>query len=162
MKKLLQVEDLHVSFSTLSKTVWALRGVSFDLYSGETLGIVGESGCGKSVMAKSITRLLPPISSRIDRGKIFYGGKDILLKNERQLRKIRGREIGMIFQDPMTSLNPIMKIGSQIIEGYSLHHRHVPRQEVVLRALELLEREGDKNGKNPGFMITMSSMTIKR
>ena len=142
MKKLLEVEDLHTSFSTLSKKIRAVRGVSFDLYQGETLGVVGESGCGKSVMAKSLTRLLPTISSHIDKGTVLYKGENLLKKNERELRKIRGKEIGMIFQDPMTSLNPIMKIGSQIIEGYEAHHPHVPRQEVALRVLELLERVG--------------------
>lgn len=142
MSKLLEVEDLHTTFSSLSKKVHAVRGVSFHLEKGETLGIVGESGCGKSVMAKSITRLLPLISSKIEKGKILYKGENILLKNEREMRKIRGKEIGMIFQDPMTSLNPTMRIGNQIIEGYVLHHPHVPRQEAALRALELLERVG--------------------
>jgi oligopeptide transport system ATP-binding protein len=142
MKKLLQVEDLHTSFSTLSKKIRAVRGVTFDLYQGEALGIVGESGCGKSVMAKSITRLLPPVSSKIEKGRILYKGEDILLKNEREMRKIRGNEIGMIFQDPMTSLNPTMKIGKQIVEGYALHQPHVSKQEMELRVLELLERVG--------------------
>ena len=142
MKKLLDVENLHTSFSSLSKKIRAVRGVSFDLFPGETLGIVGESGCGKSVLAKSITRLLPSNIASIDTGHVFYKGEDILQKSERKLRKIRGREIGMIFQDPMTSLNPTMKIGNQIIEGYAFHNPHVSRQEVSLRALELLDRVG--------------------
>ncbi|MCB1110352.1 MAG: ABC transporter ATP-binding protein [Chlamydiia bacterium] len=140
MKHLLQIKNLSVSFSTLSKKVRALRGVSFHLKEGETLGIVGESGCGKSVMAKSLTRLLPPVSSNIDQGEIYYKGEDLLLKKESELRKVRGKEIGMIFQDPMTSLNPTMRIGDQIIEGYALHHPHASREEMKQRALELLIR----------------------
>lgn len=142
MNKFLKVEDLHTSFSTLSKKVTAVRGVSFELFQGETLGIVGESGCGKSVMAKSITRLLPSNTACIESGRVFYKGENLLEKSERKLRKIRGREIGMIFQDPMTSLNPTMKIEHQITEGYALHYPHVSAQEARIRALELLDRVG--------------------
>ncbi|MDJ0651872.1 MAG: ABC transporter ATP-binding protein [Simkaniaceae bacterium] len=142
MTDILEVEDLHTSFSTLSKKVAAVRGVSFDLKQGETLGIVGESGCGKSVMARSITRLLPAISSKIDKGRILYRGEDLILKSERELRKIRGKEIGMIFQDPMTSLNPTMRIGDQIIEGYGLHYPKVTKKERKGHALDLLKRVG--------------------
>ncbi|QVL54868.1 MAG: ABC transporter ATP-binding protein [Simkaniaceae bacterium] len=142
MKKLLEVKNLHTSFSTLSKKVRAVQGVSFDLKEGETLGIVGESGCGKSVMAKSITRLLPSISSRIDQGEIYYKGENLVLKRERELRKVRGKEIGMIFQDPMTSLNPTMRIGDQIIEGYALHHPSASKAEMKIRAIKLLNRVG--------------------
>ncbi|MDN3508588.1 MAG: ABC transporter ATP-binding protein [Candidatus Neptunochlamydia sp.] len=142
MKDLLEVEDLHTSFSTFSKKVAVVRGVSFHLKQGETLGIVGESGCGKSVMARSITRLLPTTSSKIDKGRILYRGEDLLLKNERELRKIRGKEIGMIFQDPMTSLNPTMRIGDQIIEGYALHHSKATKEEMEEHAFDLLKRMG--------------------
>ena len=142
MKKLLDVKNLHTSFSTLSKKIRAVRGVSFELKEGGTLGIVGESGCGKSVMAKSLTRLLPSISSRIDEGEIYYKGEDLLLKREGELRKIRGKEIGMIFQDPMTSLNPTMRIGDQIIEGYALHHPSASKEEMRMRANKLLKRVG--------------------
>ncbi|QVL56896.1 MAG: ABC transporter ATP-binding protein [Simkaniaceae bacterium] len=142
MKDLLEVENLHTSFLTLSRKVAAVRGVSFHLKQGETLGIVGESGCGKSVMARSLTRLLPSISSRIDKGRIIYRGEDLLLKSERELRKVRGKEIGMIFQDPMTSLNPTMRIGDQIIEGYALHHPNASKEEMEGHALDLLKRVG--------------------
>lgn len=142
MKELLEVEDLYTSFSSSSSKTAAVRGVSFHLKKGETLGIVGESGCGKSVMARSLTRLLPPASAHIDRGRVFYKGEDLLLKNERELRKIRGKEIGMIFQDPMTSLNPTMRILDQIIEGYLLHHPKEPKEEVEKLALALLEELG--------------------
>ena len=142
MKALLEVKDLHISFSTLSRKVAAVRGVSFHLKQGETLGIVGESGCGKSVMARSITQLLPLISSKIDKGRILYREEDLLLKSERELRKMRGKEIGMIFQDPMTSLNPTMRIGDQIIEGYALHHPGASKEEIKGHALDLLKRVG--------------------
>lgn len=142
MTPLLKVENLHISFSTLSKKVAAVRGVSFHLRQGETVGIVGESGCGKSVMTRGLTRLLPSLSSRIDQGRILYRGEDLLLKSEREMRKIRGKEMGMIFQDPMTSLNPTMRIGDQIIEGYALHHPHATKEEMESRALELLKRVG--------------------
>ncbi len=142
MKKLLEVKDLHISFSTLSRKIRAVQGVSFEIKEGETLGIVGESGCGKSVMVKSITRLLPSISSHIDQGEIYYKGENLLLKRERELRKVRGKEIGMIFQDPMTSLNPTMKIGDQIIEGYALHHPSALKEEMKMRAIKLLKRVG--------------------
>ncbi len=142
MKNLLEVEDLQTSFSSLSKKIIAVRGVSFQLKAGETLGIVGESGCGKSVMARSLTKLLPSNSASIDTGSIIYRGEDLLLKSERELRKIRGKEIGMIFQDPMTSLNPTMRIGDQIIEGYALHHPRATKEEMEGHALDLLKQVG--------------------
>lgn len=141
-RHLLEVEELHTSFSSLSKKVRAVRGVSFHLKAGETLGIVGESGCGKSVMARSITGLLPSISSKIEKGSIYYKGEDLLNKNERELQKIRGQEIGMIFQDPMTSLNPTMRIGKQIIEGFAIHHPKATEEEMMERALGILKRVG--------------------
>ncbi|MCB1082625.1 MAG: ABC transporter ATP-binding protein [Chlamydiia bacterium] len=146
-KPLLEVKNLHTSFASLSKKVAAVRGASFSLERGETLGIVGESGSGKSVMAKSLTRLLPSVAASIDQGEILYQGQDLLQLREKELRNIRGKEIGMIFQDPMTSLNPTMRIGDQIVEGYFLHHPHVSQEEGEKRALELLERVGVSEGK---------------
>jgi len=142
MNKLLKVRDLHIYFSTLSQKTWVVRGVNFDLYAKEALGIVGESGCGKSVMAKSIMRLLPPTSSYAQNGTILYKNENILSKKEKALCKIRGKEIGMIFQDSMTSLNPTMKIGHQISEGYTIHYPHISRKQARLRACGLLERVG--------------------
>jgi len=146
MRQLLRVKELHTSFSSLSKKIRAVRGVNFALYRGEALGIVGESGCGKSVMAKSIIRLLPSVSSQIERGSILYKGSDILEKSEQELQHIRGKEIGMIFQDPMTALNPTMKIGKQIIEGYILHYPHVTDRDVKTRLFKLLEQVGITDG----------------
>ena len=120
MNPLLSVKDLHVTFRVQKQPLKAVRGVSFDLYEEEILGIVGESGCGKSATAKALVRLLPAHSSIIS-GEVIYKGENLLSFDDRKMQKMRGKEIGMIFQDPMTSLNPTMKIGDQIIEGY-LHH----------------------------------------
>ena len=141
-QNLLEVKNLYTSFSTLSKKIRAVRGVSFHLEEGETLGIVGESGSGKSVMAKSLIRLLPTVTSSIDNGEIYYKGENLLLKKERELRKIRGKEIGMIFQDPMTSLNPTLKIKDQIIEGYALHYPLETKKTMKKKALSLLQQVG--------------------
>lgn len=142
MKNLLSVKNLRTSLSSQGKKIRAVRGVSFDLQPGETLGIVGESGCGKSIMAKSITGLLPRLTATIESGQILYKNEDLLRKSERQMRSVRGKEISMIFQDPMTSLNPTMKIGSQIAEGYRLHHPKATQEEVYTRVIELLNQVG--------------------
>ena len=139
---LLQVRDLHTSFALQNKIIHAVRGVSFSLNQKETLGIVGESGSGKSVMVKSLTRLLPPTSAFIKQGSVFYQGEDLLQKSEAALKKIRGQRISMIFQDPMSSLNPTMKVGKQIMEGYLLHHPHVSKQIAQNKTIELLEEVG--------------------
>lgn len=115
MEKLLEVKDLNISFHTYAGEVKAIRGVNFDLYKGETLAIVGESGSGKSVTTKSIMRLLPEGNSEIKSGQILFNGMDIAKAHEKQMQKIRGKDIAMIFQDPMTSLNPTMTIGKQIL-----------------------------------------------
>jgi oligopeptide transport system ATP-binding protein len=130
----LKVENLHVSFSLYGKQLQAVRGVSFEIERGKAVGIVGESGCGKSATVQAIGALSP--ASKIE-GKILFEGKDLLTLSERQMRKIRGLKIGMVFQDPMTSLNPTMKIGAQIIEGL-LYHKIIERNEAKKRALELL------------------------
>ncbi|MET1238409.1 oligopeptide ABC transporter ATP-binding protein Opp1D, partial [Enterococcus faecalis] len=105
MEKVLEVKDLRISFDTFAGKVNAIRGVSFDLYKGETLAIVGESGSGKSVTTRSIMRLLSS-NANIDNGEILFKGQDIVHKTEKQMQAIRGKEIAMIFQDPMTSLDP--------------------------------------------------------
>ncbi|MFL0267546.1 ABC transporter ATP-binding protein [Candidatus Clostridium radicumherbarum] len=121
MKKLLEIKDLSVSFDTYAGEIQAVRGVSFDLYEGETIAIVGESGCGKSVTAKSIMRLNPEPPARFKGGQILFNGEDIVKKNEKEMREIRGSKIAIIFQDPMTSLNPTMTVGKQIVEGLKKH-----------------------------------------
>jgi len=133
---LLEVDDLRVTFGTLSGPVRAVDGVSWRLDAGRTLGIVGESGCGKSVTALSILRLLRSPPARLS-GAIRYRGDDLLKKSERQMRRVRGDRISMIFQEPMTSLNPVLSIGRQIAETVVLH-QGVPMREARARALEML------------------------
>ena len=144
MEKVLEVKDLNISFHTFSGEVQAIRGVSFDLFKGETLAIVGESGSGKSVTTKSIMRLLPPGNSEINSGDILFGDKDITKLSEREMQKVRGKEISMIFQDPMTSLNPTMKIGKQIMEPILKHHK-ISKKDAKARAIELLDLVGIPN-----------------
>lgn len=116
----LRVEDLRVSFASSEKRVTVVSGVDLDLFAGQTLGVVGESGSGKSVSAMSIPRLLGP-SGRIDGGKIILSGRDLVGLSEREMRRVRGREIAVVFQEPMTSLNPVLSIGKQMIEPYITH-----------------------------------------
>jgi len=142
MTSLLSVKNLSTTLSTQNRKIRAAVDVSFDLYPGETLGIVGESGCGKSVLAKTITGLLPKRTTKIESGEILYKGEDLLQKCEVEMRAIRGKEISMIFQDSMTSLNPTMKIGKQIGEGYRLHHPKATNEEVYTRVIELLTQVG--------------------
>ncbi|MFD1172581.1 ABC transporter ATP-binding protein [Oceanobacillus picturae] len=141
MKKLLEVKDLHISFHTFAGEVQAIRGVDFDLNEGETLAIVGESGSGKSVTTKSIMRLLPPGNSEIKAGNILFNGKDLTKASEKEMQKVRGQDISMIFQDPMTSLNPTMTIGKQIMEPL-LKHQKLSKQEAKERAIKLLDLVG--------------------
>lgn len=139
MSKILEVKDLAVSFHTYAGEVKAVRGVSFDLDEGETLAIVGESGCGKSITAKSIMRLLPTPPAEIGKNsKIICDGKDVLSLNKKELQNFRGGEVSMIFQDPMTSLNPTMKIGKQITEVLKIH-RGMNKKEARDEAIRLLK-----------------------
>lgn len=141
MDKILEVKDLHVSFDTFAGEVKAIRGVSFDLNKGETLAIVGESGSGKSVTSKTIMRLIPSPPSKITEGEIIFNGKDLTKLSDKEMQKIRGRDISMIFQDPMTSLNPTMKIGTQIMEGL-IKHQRMSKSAAKNRAIELLRLVG--------------------
>jgi oligopeptide/dipeptide ABC transporter ATP-binding protein len=130
----LQVEDLKVSFSIQGMELQAVRGISFDVFEGEALGIVGESGCGKSAAVQAIAGLTP--ATRVE-GKAVFEGADLL----REKKEVLGKKIGMVFQDPMTCLNPTMKIGAQIEEGI-VYHRMASRKEARARAIELLELTG--------------------
>jgi len=138
MGKLLEVKDLAVSFQTYFGEVEAVRGVSFHVDKGETVALVGESGCGKSVTANSIMQLLPMPPAFYKNGQILFEGEDIVKKSDKEMQEIRGSKISMIFQDPMTSLNPTMKIGKQIIEGI-LKHQKLSRHEAKKKAIEMLE-----------------------
>ena len=137
---LLSVEDLRVQFWTSRGTVYAVNGISFEIAPGETLGIVGESGCGKSVTSLALLGLLPR-TGRTPTGTAFFGGRDLLRLRDRELRRVRGRQISMIFQDPMTSLNPVLTIGRQIRESLETHF-DMRRKPATARAAELLDRVG--------------------
>jgi oligopeptide/dipeptide ABC transporter ATP-binding protein len=137
---LLAVDNLHVRFSTRRGTVHAVNGISFEIARGETLGIVGESGCGKSVTSLAILGLLAR-NGRVESGTAVFDGADLLRQSDRALRRIRGREIAMIFQDPMTSLNPVLTIGRQIREALETHFG-MARRDATARAAELLDRVG--------------------
>ncbi len=139
---ILDIKGLTVSFHTWGKPTYALRGIDLKLNRGEILGIVGESGCGKSVTAKAIMRLLPTHSSVIEGGTILYEEKDLLRLSEPAMRSVRGKEIAMIFQDPMTSLNPTKRIGAQIAEGLLLHHPELKKNEAEEKAIQLLHLVG--------------------
>jgi oligopeptide/dipeptide ABC transporter ATP-binding protein len=139
MKKLLEIRDLKTYFTADSGEFRAVDGVSFSLEAGRTLGIVGESGCGKSVTSLSIMGLVPQPPGRIAGGEILFDGVDLLKLSAEEMRELRGNKISMIFQEPMTSLNPVFTIGDQIVEGI-LRHRPVSRDEAKARALEMLRR----------------------
>ena len=143
-ENVLQVKDLEVSFHTYAGEVKAVRGVTFDLRRGETLAIVGESGSGKSVTAKSIMRLLPEANSLIKGGEILFEGRDLLSLSEKQMQGVRGSKIAMVFQDPMTSLDPTMRVGRQITESLK-KHLGMSGERARGRALELLEMVGIPN-----------------
>lgn len=140
MEKILEVNNLNISFDTYAGKVRAIRGVDFDLNKGETLAIVGESGSGKSVTTRTIMRLLSS-NANIDEGQILFKGQDIVNKSEKEMQKIRGREIAMIFQDPMTSLDPTMTIGKQVAESLR-KHKNVSKKESLKAALDLLNLVG--------------------
>ena len=138
---LLSVRDLHVTFGSGDRTVHAVNGISYDLENGETLGVVGESGCGKSVSSLALMRLLPKPAARITSGEIMFEGEEILSLSEEAVREMRGDRMAMIFQDPMTSLNPVLTIERQLTEVLETH-RKLKRKGAVHRAVELLELVG--------------------
>lgn len=137
MEKILSIKNLQVSFKTFFGEVEAVRDISFDVGKKETVAIVGESGCGKSVTANSIVQLLPMPPAFFKGGEIIFQGEDLLKKTDKEMQGIRGQKISMIFQDPMTSLNPTMKVGKQIIEGL-IKHNNISRKEAKERAIEML------------------------
>lgn len=135
---LLTVRDLKTHFYSMGKTYRAVDGVSFDIKKGKTLGMVGESGCGKSVTALSILRLIQSPPGKIISGSIFFKDKDILRMNQKEVEAVRGNQISMIFQEPMTSLNPVFTIGEQIGEVFRLHKK-MPKSESIKEAVKMLE-----------------------
>jgi oligopeptide transport system ATP-binding protein len=141
MASLLEVRDLATRFYTLDGVVHAVNGISYTLEQGETLGIVGESGCGKSVSVLSVMRLIPEPPGKIEAGQVMYRGQDLLKLDEEEMEHTRGREIAMVFQDPMTSLNPVLTIGRQISEALVVH-LGMSQEEARQRTIELLEMVG--------------------
>lgn len=144
MEKILEVKDLHVTFKTYGGTVQAVRGVNFHLNKGETLAIVGESGCGKSVTANAVMGLIPSPPGKITSGKILFKGQDLTKLPEKKMRAIRGVDISMIFQDPMTALNPTLTIGTQLTEGVKQHLK-VSDKEARKQALAMMNLVGIPN-----------------
>ena len=142
MELLLEIKNLKTGFKTDEGSFLAVDDISFKLERGKTIGIVGESGCGKSVTSLSIMRLIPTPPGRIEGGQILFQGKDLLKLSEEEMRKIRGNEIAMIFQEPMTSLNPVFTIGNQIAEAIELHHRDLNRQQVREKSIQMLRLVG--------------------
>ena len=141
MSTLLDIQNLSTHFNTSAGTIKAVNDVSFKLREGETLGLVGESGCGKSVTALSIMRLVPSPPGRIVSGDVIFQGKNLLETSEEEMQNVRGRDIGMIFQEPMTSLNPVLSIGRQLREPLELH-LGMTKQQSLSRSSELLELVG--------------------
>ena len=144
---LLKVENLKTYFHTSEGTARAVDGVNYQVQRGTTLGMVGESGCGKSVSALSILRLIPSPPGKIEQGRILFEGENLLDYSERRMRKIRGNRISMIFQEPMTSLNPVFTVGSQIAEVYRVH-RDMSRREAFDASVEMLKKVRIPNPEN--------------
>lgn len=139
--KLLTVKNLHISFDTYAGEVKAVRGIDFELDKGEILAIVGESGCGKSVTAQSLMRLIPEPPGRYKEGEIIFNGKDVLRLQKKEIQKLRGSDLGMVLQDPLTSLNPTMRVGKQIAECL-VEHQKLSMKEAMGKAIEMLRIVG--------------------
>lgn len=137
----IEVKNLKVHYTSEGREIHAVNGVSFSLKKGETLGLVGETGAGKTTIAKSVLRILPEPPAQVDDGEILLEGTDLLQLSSDEMRKIRGRKIAMIFQDPMTALNPVMRVGKQIAEGIALHEK-VSAKEAEKKAKKMLEMVG--------------------
>lgn len=141
MQPILTVENLKIVFNTYAGTVQAVNDVSFELNKGETIGIVGESGCGKSVTSSAIMGLIPSPPGKIASGRILFEGQDLVTMDEKALQRIRGNQISMIFQDPMTSLNPVLTVGLQLAESFMLHQK-LSKKTALEKAVEMLKLVG--------------------
>jgi peptide/nickel transport system ATP-binding protein len=156
-KPILEVKGLKTYFTTKRGVSKAVDGIDFTLHKGETLGIVGESGCGKSITSLSILRLIPSPPGKIAGGSILFKGKDLVTMSENEMRKVRGNEISMIFQEPMTSLNPVIPVGEQIAEALRLHQK-MGRKEAWAKSVEMLKLVGipspEKRAKQEPFQLS--------
>jgi peptide/nickel transport system ATP-binding protein len=141
VEKLLDVEDLHVHFHTLAGRAKAVNGISFDIHRGETLGVVGESGCGKSVSAMALLRLIPIPPGELVNGQAIFEGRDLFRLSLKEMREVRGNRISMIFQEPMTSLNPVFTVGNQIVESVCLHQK-LQSRKAREKAVDMLDLVG--------------------
>ncbi|MFR3960827.1 ABC transporter ATP-binding protein [Eubacterium ventriosum] len=141
-KKFLEVKNLKVEYTSEGKIVHAVNGVTFHLDRGRTVGLVGETGAGKTSIAKAILRILPNPGGKISDGEVYLEGEDILKRSEREMRKLRGRKISMIFQDPMTSLNPVKKVVDQIAEVIKTHNKKMSMAEATAEAIKMLGKVG--------------------
>ncbi|MEQ2375240.1 ABC transporter ATP-binding protein [Pilosibacter fragilis] len=141
---LLEIKDLTVHYVTVDGTVHAVENLNLTLPEGKTLGLVGETGAGKTTTVKAIMQILPDPPAKILSGEVFFNGEDILKKNKKAMRKIRGKQISMIFQDPMTSLNPVITVGEQIMEVIRLHDKKLSKKDAYTKACEMLELVGIK------------------
>lgn len=142
MDELLNISDLYVQYNTDDATVHAVNGVNLVIHKGEAMGLVGETGAGKTTTALSILNILPEKVGQITSGSVVYGGKDVRTMNKRELRAMRGKQVSMIFQDPMTSLNPIITVGDQIGEMLKLHFKNMGKEERTQRTDEILRLVG--------------------
>jgi len=149
MPLLLEIKDLQTAFDTTQGRINAVNGVSLEVNSGETMGIVGESGCGKTMLALSIMRLIPA-NGKIINGEIFFSGKDLLKISDEEMRLKRGSEISMVFQEPMTSLNPVFRVGEQIAEAIRLH-QHLPAKQAMELSVEQLHEVGIPDPQKRAF-----------
>lgn len=145
-RALLSIKDLKVEYHSDDETVHAVNGVTFDILRGETIGLVGETGAGKTTIAKAILRILPRLQAKVKSGSVEFNGVDLLSLSETELQKIRGNKISMIFQDPMSALNPVMTIGDQIAESLMLHRELSKKQihESVVNMLEMVGIRGER------------------
>ena len=139
---LLEIKDLCVEFKTMAGTVHAVDHLSYTLHRGEKLGIVGESGSGKSVSSLAMMQLIPNPPGKVTGGQILYNGKDLVKLSEREMEKIRGNEISMIFQEPMSSLNPVYRIGDQMLEMIRTHNKQISKKDALDQCVEMLKRVG--------------------
>ena len=155
-ENLLEIKDLSVIYKTDLETVYALNGINLEVKRGKTLGLIGETGAGKTTTARSIMRLLPERTGKLTSGQVLLDGENVYEMSEAQLQKMRGSKVSMIFQDPMSSLNPIMTIGQQIAESKIYHNdEHLSKAEIEKRVEEMLEmvnippeRKKDRNRRN--------------